>query len=55
MTINIYELHGIEPCDVWEDYPFVPNVRDNISTLTTGLKTVKYRVFKKDTIDIRID
>ena len=55
MTINIYELHGIEPCDVWEDYPFVPNVGDKVSTLTSGFKTVKYRVFKKDTIDIRID
>lgn len=55
MTIMIYELNGIKPCDVWEDYPFVPNVGDKVSTLTTGLKTVVYRVFKNDTIDIRID
>ena len=41
MTIMIYELNGVRPCDIWEDYPFVPNVGDNISTLTTGLKTVK--------------
>lgn len=55
MTIRIYEINGIKPCDVWEDYPFVPNVGDKVSTLTSGFKTVKYRVFKKDTIDIRID
>ena len=55
MIIKIYELNGCKPCDIWEDYPFVPNVGDKISTLTSGLKTVKYRVFKKDTINIRID
>ena len=54
MTIRIYELNGHKPCDVWEDYPFVPNVGDNVSTPTSGLKTVKYRVFKKDAIEIRI-
>ena len=55
MTIRIYEENGTRPVEVWEDYSFVPNVGDRVSTPTSGLKTVKYRVFKKDTIEIRID
>lgn len=54
MTIEIYEEHGICPVEVWKDYPFVPNVGDNVSTPASGLKTVVYRVFKKDEVHIRI-
>ena len=54
MTIRIYELHGIRPVEIWEDYPFVPNVGDTISTDISGFKTVDYRVFRKDCIDIRV-
>lgn len=54
MTIKIYEEHGILPVEIWEDYPFVPNVGDSVSTPTSGLKIVVYRVFKKDEVHIRI-
>lgn len=54
MTIQIYEEHGIVPVETWEDYPFVPNVGDMVSTLTSGLKKVAYRVFKKDEVYIRL-
>jgi hypothetical protein len=52
MTIRVYELHGIRPTEIWEDYPFVPNVGDRISTDVSGLKTVDYRVFRKDYVNI---
>ena len=54
MTIRIYEENGTRPVEIWEDYPFVPNVGDRVSTLVSGLKTVSYRVFRKDLVDIRI-
>ena len=54
MTINIYELHGSRPIEVWEDYQFVPNIGDYVSTAASGLKTVKYRVFRNNCVDIRI-
>lgn len=54
MTIKIYEEYGTSPVEVWENYPFVPNVGDNVSTPVSGFKTVVYRVFKKDEVQIRI-
>lgn len=54
MTIRIYEEHGNLPVEIWEDYPFVPNVDDRVFTPISGLRTVTYRVFKKDVVDIRI-
>lgn len=52
MKIRIYELHGIRPTEIWEDYPFVPNVGDRVYTDTSYSKTVDYRVFRKDYVDI---
>lgn len=54
MTIKIYEEYGTLPVEIWEDYPFIPNAGDRISTPGSGLKTVAYRVFKKDEVHIRI-
>lgn len=54
MTIKIYEERGTVPSEVWENYPFVPNIGDMVSTPTSGLKTVMYRVFKKDKVHIII-
>ena len=54
MTILIYEEHGSRPVDIWEDYPFVPNVGDKVYTPVSGFKTVVYRVFRKDEVHIRI-
>lgn len=54
MTIRIYEENGSCPVEIWEDYPFVPNVGDRVSTPISGFKTVVYRVFREDEVDIRI-
>lgn len=54
MTIEIYEEHGTRPIEIWEDYPFVPNVGDMIATPVSGAKIVVYRVFKEDEVHIRI-
>lgn len=54
MTILIYEESGTSPVEIWEDYPFVPNVGDRVFTTSSKVKTVLYRVFRKDAIHIRI-
>lgn len=54
MIIKIYDLNGTSPVEIWEDYPFVPNVGDMVSTPITGAKIVAYRTFRKDEVCVRI-
>ena len=54
MTIRIYEEHGTRPVEIWEDYPFVPNVGDMVSTPITRAKIVAYRTFRKDEVCVII-
>ena len=54
MIIKIYDLNGTSPVEIWEDYPFAPNVGDMVFTPITGTKIVAYRVFREDEIYIRV-
>lgn len=55
MTIYIYEKDADTPIEIWENYPYVPNVGDRVSVKILGLMVVVYRVFKKDIVILRVE